>query len=107
MRRSEVFPNQNSLPQSPGVTFSPMPTPKPASGFIEIGEHDGSTYAFENSVELLAGSDGRVYAVPACFACSSETNLSMSSSSVIFVAHLRFTPLKPYHIAIPSIYLVV
>jgi hypothetical protein len=62
---TEVFPNQDGLPHSPGVTFNSMPTPKPNGGFIEIGEYDGSTYAFENSVELLAGSDGRVYAVVA------------------------------------------
>jgi hypothetical protein len=49
----------------PNVSLNSMPTPKPNGGFIEIGEYDGSTYAFENSVELLAGSDGRVYAVVA------------------------------------------
>ncbi len=64
-RFAEVFPDLNGVPQSPGVTFCPMPSPKPTSGFIEIGEYDGSAYAFENSVELLAGSDGRVYAVVA------------------------------------------
>ena len=62
---AEVFPTQDSVPQSPGISFSPMPAAKPTGGFIEIGEYDGSAYAFESSVELLAGSDGRVYAVVA------------------------------------------
>ena len=64
-RFAEVFPDLDGLPQPFGITFSPMPSPKPTDGFIEIGEYDGSTYAFENAVELLAGSDGRVYAVVA------------------------------------------
>ncbi len=54
-----------SVPQLAGITFSPLPTPKPSGGYLEVGEYDGDTYAFENSVELMAGSDGRVYAVVA------------------------------------------
>ena len=39
-----------------------MPDRKPGGGFLEIGEFDGDTYAWENSVKLLLGSNGKVYA---------------------------------------------
>jgi hypothetical protein len=44
------------------VTFAPMPDRKPDGGFLEIGEFDGDTYAWENSVKLILGSNGKVYA---------------------------------------------
>jgi len=44
------------------VTFAPMPDQKPDGGFLEIGEYDGDTYAWENSVKLMLGSNGKVYA---------------------------------------------
>ena len=43
------------------VTFAPMPGRKPDGGFLEVGEFD-RTYAWENSVKLLLGSNGKVYA---------------------------------------------
>lgn len=62
-RFEEVFPAQTE--SESGVVFSPMPAPKPTGGFIEIGACNRHAYAFEGLVELLAGSDGRVYAVVA------------------------------------------
>jgi hypothetical protein len=44
------------------VTFAPLPERKPDGGFLEVGEFDGDTYAWENSVKLLLGSNGKVYA---------------------------------------------
>jgi hypothetical protein len=48
-----------------GVTFVPMPDGKPAGGFLEIGDcaPGEDTYPWEGNVELLLGSNGRVYAL--------------------------------------------
>lgn len=48
-----------------GVTFAPMPDGKPGGGFLEIGDcaPGEDTYPWEGNVELLLGSDGRVYAL--------------------------------------------
>jgi hypothetical protein len=51
-----------AFPWDQVVTFAPMPDRKPDGGFLEIGEYDGDTYAWENSVKLMLGSNGKVYA---------------------------------------------
>jgi hypothetical protein len=50
-----------------GVTFAPMPDGKPSGGFLEIGDcaPGEDTYPWEGNVELLLGSDQRVYALVA------------------------------------------
>lgn len=51
-----------AFPWQDVVTFRPTPDRKPDWGFIEIGEFDGSTYAWEDNVQLFLGSNGKVYA---------------------------------------------
>lgn len=51
-----------AFPWDQVVTFAPMPDRKPDGGFLEIGAYDGDTYAWENSVKLMLGSNGKVYA---------------------------------------------
>jgi len=48
-----------------GVTFTSMPDGKPSGGFLEIGDcaPGEDTYPWEGNVELLLGSDQRVYAL--------------------------------------------
>jgi hypothetical protein len=50
-----------------GVTFTSMPDGKPSGGFLEIGDcaPGEDTYPWEGNVELLLGSDQRVYALVA------------------------------------------
>ena len=50
-----------------GVTFTSMPDGKPSGGFLEIGDcaPGEDTYPWEGNVELLLGSDGKVYALVA------------------------------------------
>ena len=47
------------------VSFGPMPDGKPTGGFLEIGDckPGDDTYPWEADVELMQGSDGKVYAL--------------------------------------------
>ena len=51
-------------PHAPGfeALFHPLPEERASSGFIEIGEWDGSAYPFEGDVPLMLGPDGAVWA---------------------------------------------
>ena len=51
-------------PHAPGfdALFQPLPDERASSGFIEIGEWDGSAYPFEGDVPLMLGPDGAVWA---------------------------------------------
>lgn len=51
-----------AFPWQDVVTFGPTPDRKPDWGFIEIGEFDGRTYAWEDNAQLFLGSNGKVYA---------------------------------------------
>ena len=51
-------------PHAPGfeALFQPVPEERARSGFIEIGEWDGSAYPFEGDCPLQIGPDGAVWA---------------------------------------------
>jgi hypothetical protein len=60
--RKRVAQRQRGQPGGFESLFRPMPEGKYRGGFIEVGEFDGSHYAFETHVELLRAPDGSVWA---------------------------------------------